>query len=367
MFKNKKIKAYEIGLVYENNKLIKVFQEGKYYIKAKEKIEVFSMLAPFYPKMDLSILLQNNELKNLLNVIEVNDNEIGLVYKDKLFQNVLQKGVYAFWKEPLNYSFEIYNKEELLVPDAISKSVLQTPYILSNIRVFEVLSNEKGLLFVNDELKGELNAGTFYFWKNATKVEVKKIDIRQQSIELLGQEILTSDKANLRINFNANFKVIDVKKALVENKDYVKQLYTGLQMKIREYVGNMSLDELLVAKEKIGDYIINQAKTEADSLGVKLVSSGIKDIILPGDMKEIMNQVLIAQKKAQANMITRKEETAATRSLLNTARLMEDNEMLFKLKEMEYVEKIADKIGEITVSGNGNVIGQLKDIFSVNK
>ncbi len=57
----------------------------------------------------------------------------------------------------------------------------------------------------------------------------------------------------------------------------------------------------------------------------------------------------------------------STRSLLNTAKLMEDNTMLFKLKEMEYVEKIADKIGEITVAGNGNVIEQLKDIFSVNK
>ena len=61
--------------------------------------------------------------------------------------------------------------------------------------------------------------------------------------------------------------------------------------------------------------------------------------------------------------MTRREETASTRSLLNTAKLMEDNSMLFKLKEMEYVEKIADKIGEITVAGNGNVIEQLKDMF----
>ena len=78
-----------------------------------------------------------------------------------------------------------------------------------------------------------------------------------------------------------------------------------------------------------------------------------------------MKQVLVAQKRAQANIITRREETASTRSLLNTAKLMEENEMLFKLKEMEYVEKIADKIGEITVSGNGGMVKQLKEIFSV--
>ena len=80
-----------------------------------------------------------------------------------------------------------------------------------------------------------------------------------------------------------------------------------------------------------------------------------------------MNQVLMAQKQAQANVITRREETASTRSLLNTAKLMEDNEMLFALKEMEYVEKIADKIGQITVAGNGGVVKQLKEIFELNK
>ncbi|GLB54193.1 hypothetical protein NBRC110019_32340 [Neptunitalea chrysea] len=83
-------------------------------------------------------------------------------------------------------------------------------------------------------------------------------------------------------------------------------------------------------------------------------------------MKDIMNQVLIAQKQAQANVITRREETASTRSLLNTAKLMEENGMLYKLKEMEFVEKIAEKIGEITVSGNGNIAKQLMDVFSVN-
>ena len=46
---------------------------------------------------------------------------------------------------------------------------------------------------------------------------------------------------------------------------------------------------------------------------------------------------------------------------------MEDNEMLFKLKEMEYVEKIAEKVGEITVNGNGNMVKQLKEMFTVMK
>lgn len=81
-------------------------------------------------------------------------------------------------------------------------------------------------------------------------------------------------------------------------------------------------------------------------------------------MKEIMNQVLVAEKRAQANTIMRREETASTRSLLNTAKLMEENAMLWKLKEMEYVEKIAEKISTISVNGNGKLVEQLKELFT---
>ncbi|MMZ70416.1 hypothetical protein D1872_334490 [compost metagenome] len=81
-------------------------------------------------------------------------------------------------------------------------------------------------------------------------------------------------------------------------------------------------------------------------------------------MKEILNKVLVAEKQAQANMIMRREETATTRNLLNTARLMEENDMLYKLKEMEFVERIADKIDGIQVHAGANVSDQLKTLFS---
>ncbi|HOY13414.1 MAG TPA: slipin family protein, partial [Saprospiraceae bacterium] len=126
-------------------------------------------------------------------------------------------------------------------------------------------------------------------------------------------------------------------------------------------------DELLADKNTVSDYILKYATDKASMMGVALFECGIKDIILPGDMKEIMNQVLVAEKKAQANVIMRREETASTRSLLNTAKLMEDNEMLFRLKEMEYVEKIAENIKNITVSGGGQIFDQLKTMFGVGK
>jgi regulator of protease activity HflC (stomatin/prohibitin superfamily) len=182
-------------------------------------------------------------------------------------------------------------------------------------------------------------------------------------MEISGQELLTKDKATLRINFFVRYQVIDIVKALVNNKEFDKQLYIIMQLAIRAFVSSFTLDELLTRKETISKEIVAQVTTKINDLGLAVADAGIRDIILPGDMKEIMNQVLVAEKKAQANSIMRREETAAMRSMLNTAKLMEDNEMLWKLKEMEYVEKIADRIGQITISGSGNIIGQLKEIF----
>ena len=91
-------------------------------------------------------------------------------------------------------------------------------------------------------------------------------------------------------------------------------------------------------------------------------NAGIKDIILPGEIREIMNTVLVAEKKAQANVIMRREEVASTRSLLNTAKLMEENRTLMRLKEMEYLEKICDKVGSITLNGGKSVLDQLSEL-----
>ena len=95
---------------------------------------------------------------------------------------------------------------------------------------------------------------------------------------------------------------------------------------------------------------------------MELGNVGIKDIILPGEIRTIMNTVLIAEKQAQANVITRREEVASTRSLLNTARLMEENKILYRLKEMEYLEKICEKVGSISLSGGNGILGQLAEL-----
>jgi hypothetical protein len=357
------IAAYQVGLVFENRKLTNVLEEGLYWIFGNKSVMVYDMNVPFQAPFELNILLKHEVLASILEIIEVADNEIVLQFVNGNFKEILVPGRYAFWKEIVRNEFIRADVSKIEITENIPVNLLEHVKMKYFIRKYSVASNDKALLFVNGTFVKELKAGTHYFWNNAITIEVKTADTRQQQLEISGQELLTKDKAGLRINFFVRYQVIDIMKALLDNKDFEKQLYVTMQLALRAFVGGLTLDELLGKKDTIAEAILAEVTTKINELGLVVSDAGIRDVILPGDMKEIMNQVLVAEKKAQANSIMRREETAATRSLLNTAKLMEENEMLWKLKEMEYVEKIADKIGEITISGSGNVIGQLKEIF----
>ncbi len=340
-----------------------MLQEGSYWLWGDKEVMVYEMKQSFVAPIELTILLQNEVLASLLEVVEVADNEIALYFVNGIFKEVLPTGRYAFWKGYVANEFVKADVSKVYITEKVPMVLLENMKLKTFIRKFQVMNFEKGLLFVNGAFVKELTAGTYYFWNNATTVEVKNVDIRQQQMEISGQELLTKDKAALRINFFVKYRVTDIIKALVDNKDFDKQLYVTMQLALRAFVGAFTLDELLSRKDSMATTILEEAAAKIADLGLAVSDAGIRDVILPGDMKEIMNQVLVAEKKAQANGIMRREETAAVRSMLNTAKLMEENEMLWKLKEMEYVEKIADKIGEITISGGGNIIGQLKEIF----
>ncbi len=362
-----RINTGKIGLVFKNGNYNRVVSEGTYWISPWEEVLQYDMTKPFHPSIELNMLLKDEQLAAMLTVVEVKDSEIVLQHENNNFKNVLGPGRYAYWKGVTNYTFVRIDLSQLEVAADIDANTLIRKEVLPYVRVYPVESYEKGILLIDGKLSKVLDTGVYYFWKNAISISVLKADLRQLQLEVSGQEILTKDKAALRINFYTQYKVVDIIKALIENKDYEKQLYILMQLALREFIGTLSLDELLEKKESIATYVLTSLKDKVSALGVAVKDCGVRDIILPGEMKEIMNQVLVAQKKAEANVIMRREETASTRSLLNTAKLMEENSMLFKLKEMEYVEKIADKINSISLSGGNQIVDQLKDIFVPKK
>ncbi|MFD1144097.1 slipin family protein [Larkinella insperata] len=362
--KTVRILARQIGLVFKHGGYKRLLTAGNHWLWPGETAYVYEQGTPLQnPLCDLTVLLAYPEIAALLDVVEVNDHEIALQFESGRFQTILQKGRWAYWKGIKHYEYIKADLSQLAIPGSIDLVSLMPQPLSPFVRTYTVEAYEQGVLFIDWKFERLLSPGTYHWWKNSIPVHVAKVDTRQQQMEVSGQEILTKDKASLRLSFYLQYAVKNVVKALVENKEYDKQVYVSVQLALREYVGGLTLDELLDRKGEVAPYVLTKTAAKAAELGVDLRDGGLRDVILPGDMRDIMNQVLMAEKKAQANSIMRREETASTRSLLNTAKLMEDNEMLWKLKEMEYVEKIADKISTISVSSDGSMVDQLKQLF----
>ena len=231
------------------------------------------------------------------------------------------------------------------------------------ITYVEVPDEQVGLLVVNGKFEKLLQPGNYGYWKYNRSVVVKHLDMRLQSTDVSGQEILTKDRVSLRINLNATFRITDPKNVALKLTDYNAFIYRELQLRLREAVGTQSLDALLEDKDSLNMDIANSIREKLAEYGVALVSVGVKDIILPGEMKVILNQVVEAQKESEANLIKRREETQAMRSLHNTAKLMENNPVLLRLKELESLERVTERIDKISVYGG--LDGVLNDLVKL--
>ncbi|HMI78671.1 MAG TPA: slipin family protein, partial [Ferruginibacter sp.] len=284
--KKVKIYAYQVGLVYKNGGYKKMLKEGTYWFWSNETVMIYDVTVAFNSSTDLNILLQDAELANALQVIEVGDNEIVLQYRDGLLKQVLTAGRYAFWKNAVNnYEFVKADTGKIEISENISRTVLQNRLVAPYVRSYTVENYEKAVLFIDGKYAQILPAGIYYWWKNSITIVVGKVDTRMQQVEINGQEILTKDKAALRINGYAQYKVTGIEKALLQNKDYERQLYVAFQLALREYIGGLGFDELLEKKETIVPFILEAVKNTAEDLGVTVNSFGIRDIILPGDVK----------------------------------------------------------------------------------
>jgi hypothetical protein len=98
----------------------------------------------------------------------------------------------------------------------------------------------------------------------------------------------------------------------------------------------------------------------AATLGLEVLDLGLKDLVLPGEMKVLLNRVIEAQKEAEANVILRREETAATRSMAQTAKVLGENPLLVRLKELEAYKELAGKVGQVNLVLGTGVLPQLQ-------
>lgn len=283
-------------------------------------------------------------------VVKTGDTDIALVSVDgRLFQVLEPARRMLYWKGAAQVTAEVVNViDEPEVP-AEKLPALERAGASRQVVEAQVRDGSTGLLYLKNRFEQTLPPGRYGFWALA-QPRVDCYDLRRQILEVPGQEILTRDKVTLRVNITAEYQVVDALLVAHVARDAAALLYRALQLAVRQTLGRRSLEEVLSERTDVDTSVLEETRRAVEAYGLMVYSIALKDVILPGEIREILNQVVTAEKQAQANLIRRREETAATRSLLNTARLMEDNPLLVRLKELETLERVVEKVDRVTVS-----------------
>jgi len=259
----------------------------------------------------------------------------------------------AFWKVATAVMVERIDTGRDPVVDPRHLTLIdrsRTAYVSETI----VESHEAGLLYIEGRLVARLTPGRHVYWTVNRKVEVKRLDLRPQALEVTAQEMLTKDRIALRLTLTAFRRIVDPEKAAATVADVDGWLYRLVQFAIRAAVAERTLDEVLSAKSALDAELRATVARKLGETGIEVTDLGVKDVILPGEIRDLVNKVVEAERTAKANLIRRQEETAATRSLLNTAKLMEENPLLLRLKELESLERLVEKVGRIDLhAGEG--------------
>lgn len=358
------------GFLFKKGKFIKMVGAGVYNTlggKSYEVCEVNNSAIKVNDISDLEIFNSDSNFQKETLKVEVKSGEIVVHIVDGIFESVLTPNKYYFWNANYKHQFLHLNLNTPEIPSDFPKYLLAEQVLSPYVSKFEINSKSIGVLLYNHKFVKLLEPGIHFFTKGSNVVTVIPVESCVVSQDIVGQELLTNDKVSLRINCVVNYKVNDYVKVITEINDYKNQLYTYVQLALRDYIGEKTFDEILASKKEMSKYLLDTLKEKGKELYLSINEASVKDIILPGEIRDIMNTVLIAEKRAQANVITRREEVASTRSLLNTARLMDENATLYKLKELEYVERICEKVGNININGGSDVLSQLTGMLSSNK
>jgi regulator of protease activity HflC (stomatin/prohibitin superfamily) len=346
-----KIRSFERALLFRDGELVDVLLPGthrRFDPLGKLRVDVLSARDPWIRHADLDLAVKGGWLHRLAEVIDLAEHERALVWIDGRLDRALGPGRTALWTGFRDVRVERFDARRVRFEHADLAAVLAADADGKLLESLLVPQGAVGVVYVAGALAETLPPGRYAFWKGVADLKLYTVDRREAVLDIAGQEIMTRDKVTLRMNAVVTFRVDDAAAAMTRVEDFRQTLYREAQLAVRAAVGTRTLEELLADKDAIGGEVAAALRGRAAGFGVEVVAFGLRDIILPGEMKELLNKVIEAQKAAEAALITRREETAAIRNQANTARLLEGSPTLMRLRELEAVEKIAQS-GKLSV------------------
>jgi regulator of protease activity HflC (stomatin/prohibitin superfamily) len=357
-----KVREHERGLLFRDKQFEEVLGPGVYWRLdplRKLRVDVAQVRLPWLDHAELDVIVRSGALRREARIVDLKAHERAVVWVDGRLEAVLKPGLYALWTAFRDVKVETFDARGALLEHEQLAAILELRGTATLLEAVTVEAGHAGLVFRNGRHEATLGPGVYALWKGVARARIVVVELREQVVDVAGQEIMTADKVTLRLNAVVTFKVADPLRAVTAVDDHRQALYREAQLALRATVGGRTLDALLGEKEAVAGELLAALGVRAAELGLEVVSLGIRDVILPGEMKELMNRVIEAHKAAEAALVTRREETAAMRSQANTARLIEQNPTLMRLRELETLEKVAEKGRLSVVVGEGGLAGRI--------
>lgn len=365
-----RIHDHELGLWFRHGNFFRLLEPGAYRIwsrlwrSRRDVVELVNTLKLSFTHPLLDVLVANEQVRRELVVVDLADAERALLWRDGRLAHILGPGRHAFWRKSHELRVERFNVSAFRFEHPDLEAILAHPEAAGRLEVLTSEPHEAVLLFRNGRLIETLAPGRHAFWRGAGHFTRESVDVRESVSEVAGQEIMTADKVALRINLLVGYQVTDPVLAITRVADHTQSLYREAQLVLRAAIGTRTLDALLANREAVGAEALQILSRRTEQFGVTIRGIGLRDIILPGEMRKILNRVLAAEKQAEANVIRRREETAATRSLANTARLLADNPLLARMKELEALQDLLTGMKATFVVGNSDLVRQVSGLIA---
>ncbi|MBC8874740.1 MAG: slipin family protein [Planctomycetes bacterium] len=176
-------------------------------------------------------------------------------------------------------------------------------------REFIIKDTHRGLWYEDGKLTKVLEAGRYEippqkrWFKRLPTFECLLVDVRQRELTIKGQEILTADKVAIRVSILVQFRVADPKTAMHSVENFADRLYSDVQLAARRSLASMTLEDILTNRTRLSEDILSDVKEAAAGYGVAIRRADVKDLIFPGNLQEIMNRVLAAERNSEAQLV----------------------------------------------------------------
>jgi regulator of protease activity HflC (stomatin/prohibitin superfamily) len=223
-----------------------------------------------------------------------------------------------------------------------------TFWLRKEITVYEY---ERGLLYREGKMERVLEPGRYTFWASE-RVDVAKVSLREMSHVVAGQGILTSDRIEVRISLVAQYRVTNPALAINSVENYAEQLHQELQLALRDVVAGRTLDQVLDSRAEIASELSRLPVESAKRYGVELTRVGIRDVILPGEVRQVMMKEVEADRTGRADLVKARHEVAAARARANTAKILAESPEVARLQELDALVTLAGKSGSVVLLPN---------------